>query len=109
MKSSKRNNNLASVPFETDRLADSVQQLLQNHIQPARRVFVDVTQCWDNLLPDGLARHCKIVQISNGHLKVQADSPSYLYELKLSGSEILQHLQSCCPRARIKKLDFVVG
>lgn len=110
MDSNKRgNNNFEKAPFETARLADSVQKLMQKQIQPARRVFVDVTECWDNLLPDGLRRHSKIVQISNGHLKVQADSPSYLYELKLCGHEILSQLQNCCPSARLKKLDFVVG
>jgi len=107
--SSKRtNNNFRNAPFETVRLADSIKQLMQQRIQPARRVCVDVTGCWNNLLPDGLRKHCRIVQISKGNLKVQADSPSYLYELKLSGSEILEHMQSCCPRARIKKIDFVV-
>jgi len=108
-RSKRKNNNFGNAPFETARLADSIQQLMQQRIQPARRVFVDVTGCWDNLLPDELRRHCRIVQISNGHLKVQADSPSYLYELKLSGPEILEHLQSCCPRARIKKINFVVS
>jgi len=103
------NNSFVNAPFETVRLADSVQQLVQKQIQPARRVFVDVTECWDNLLPEELRRHCRIVQISNGNVKVQAESPSYLYELKLTGPEILEHMQSCCPSARIKKIDFVLG
>ncbi len=110
MNSSKRKNgSFGNAPVETARLADSVQQLMKQRIQPARRVFADVTDCWDNLLPDGLRKHCRIVQITNGHLKVQADSPSYLYELKLSGPELLEHMKSCCPSARIKKLDFAVG
>lgn len=104
-----KNDNFVSAPFGTARLADSIQQLMQQRIQPARRAFVDVTECWDNLLPDELAKHCRIVQISNGRLKVQADSPSYLYELKLSGPEILESMQNCCQGARIKKIDFIVG
>jgi hypothetical protein len=101
--------NHVSTAFEPVRLADSIQQLMKQRIQPMRKVYINLTECWDELLPEELKKRCRILQIMNGNPKVQADSPSYLYELKLSSNEILEKLQSCCPGARIKKIDFVVG
>jgi len=78
-------------------------------ISPRQAVFSEVAETWSQMLPDELARHCEIVDISAGLLKVQVDSPSYMYELQLCSSELLDELRQECPRARLTKIKFVVA
>jgi hypothetical protein len=40
---------------------------------------------------------------------VQVDSPSYVYELQLCSSELLNELQQQCPKARLTRIKFVVA
>lgn len=91
------------------KIGDSVKQFVQEQILPMRQKFEAVTECWSQLLPADLSKHCKIVELTRGRLKVKACSPSYLYELQLRRSEILEQLQKLCPRAKIKTIKFVVG
>ena len=90
-------------------LGQVAQQLLDGQISPRQAVFSEVADAWSRMLPDELARHCEIVDISAGLLKVRVDSPSYMYELRLCGSELLDELQQECPRARLTKVKFVVA
>ncbi len=93
----------------TVRLGRVAQQLMDERISPRQARFGWVVELWGRLLPAGLRRHCEIVDISGGQLKVQVDSPSYMYELRLCSSELLKELQQQCPRAQIKKIKLVVG
>ncbi len=91
------------------RLGDVTRELMENRISPQQARFAPIAELWSQLLPDELRRHCKISDISSGQLKVLVDSPSYMYELRLCGSDLLGELQQQCPRAHIKKIKFVVG
>ena len=91
------------------RLGDVTRELMENRISPQQARFGPIADLWNQLLPDELRRHCKIADISSGQLKVLVDSPSYMYELRLCGSDLLGELQQQCPRAHIKKIKFVVG
>jgi hypothetical protein len=86
-----------------------VQQYLDGQVSPRQAVFSAVAEAWSQMLPEELARRCEIVDISAGLLKVRVDSPSYMYELQLCGSELLDELQHDCPRARLTKIKFVVA
>jgi len=90
-------------------LGDTVRALVENLVSPRQAVFGPVAQLWNQLLPEELRRHSKISDISDGQMKVQVDSPSHAYELRLCSSELLKKLQQQCPRAKIKKIKFVVG
>jgi len=93
----------------TIRLGQVVQQLIDERISPRQARFSQVAAVWSQLLPAELCRHCEIVDISGGQLKVQVDSPSYMYELQLCSSELLEELQRQCPKARLTKIKFAVG
>ena len=90
-------------------LGDTIRALVENLVSPRQAVFAPVAQLWNQLLPDELRRHSKISDISDGQIKVQVDSPSHAYELRLCSSELLKKLQQQCPRAKIRKIKFVVG
>ena len=96
-------------PYSAADLGQVAQQLLDGQIAPRQAVFSEVVEAWSRILPDGLDRHCEIVDISAGLLKVRVDSPSYMYELQLCSSELLDELRQECPRARLTKVKFVVA
>jgi len=93
----------------TAKLGDAVKQLMENRISPQQARFGPIAELWSQLLPAELCRHCKLADLSGGQLKVLVDSPTHLYELQLCSSQLLEELQQQCPRARIKKIKFVIG
>ena len=95
--------------YGATRLGKTLGELMKKRISPQQVRFGPVVELWDQLLPAELQRHCKIADISGGQLKVLVDSPSYLYELQLCSSELLEELQQQCPRARIRTIKFIVG
>jgi len=90
-------------------LGDVVRQLIDNKISPQQARFGTIEEAWNQLLPAELCRHCEITSVSGGQLKVLVDSPSYVYELQLCSSGLLEELQIQCPRAHIKKIKFTIG
>jgi len=91
------------------KLGDVAKRFIEGIVSPRQAKFAPVAEIWCQLLPDELNRHCRIADISGGHLKVVVDSSSYLYELQLCSSELLKELKQRCPRARIKDIKFTVG
>ncbi|UCF44126.1 MAG: DUF721 domain-containing protein [Planctomycetota bacterium] len=94
---------------ETERLGEVVEQVIEREVLPRRVRFGQLAEAWSGLLPAELRRHCRIADVSGGQIKVLADSPSYVYELRLCGSELIERLQQQCPRFRIKRIKFAVG
>jgi hypothetical protein len=95
--------------YSAANLGKVAQQLLDERISPQQARFSQIAEVWSRLLPAGLCGHCEIIDISGGQLEVQADSPSYMYELKLCSSELLEELQRQCPRTRLTKIKLVVA
>ncbi len=96
-------------PDRTVRLGDVVQKFVTKWVSPRQARFGAVAELWGQLLPAELYRHCEIVDISGGQLKVRVDSPAYKYELQLCSSELLEELQQQCPKARLTEIKFVVS
>jgi hypothetical protein len=90
-------------------LGDVLSKLMENRVVPRQSRAELISQAWRMLLPSELRRHCRIVDIAGGRLKVIADSPSYMYELKLLSCELLIELTRRYPRARIKEIKVAVG
>ena len=86
--------------------SEVIDEIMETRILPHQERFGDVIDIWNRLLPEELSFHCKIVEISGGQLKVQVDSPSYLYELKLCGSQLLTQLHQECGSTRIRRIKF---
>jgi len=91
------------------RLGDVVRQLMEETIAPQQAVFQAVGEAWSALVPQELRRHCRIVDVADGQIKVQVDSPVYMYELRLCGSELRDELARLCPQARIRQIKLSVG
>jgi predicted nucleic acid-binding Zn ribbon protein len=96
-------------PDRTVGLGQAAQQFMTEQVSPRQARFGAVLEIWSGLLPAELARHCEIVDVSGGQLKVKVDSPAYKYELQLCSSELLRELQQQCPKARLTKIKFVVA
>mgnify|MGYP001419265941 CR=1 FL=1 len=90
-------------------LGQVAQRLLAERISPLQAKFSQVDDVWRDLLPAELQQHCEIVGISGGQLEVQVDAPSYVYELQLCKSELLDELQRQCPRVRLTRIKFTVA
>jgi hypothetical protein len=59
---------------------------------------------WTQLLPEVLSQHCRIIDLSGGMLTVEADSPSFLYEMRISSQQLVKFLRQGCPSAKIREI-----
>ncbi len=91
------------------RLGEVLGEVMDRRISPRQARFGPVAEFWNEVLPVELGRHCKIAGVSGGQLKVVVDSPSFMHELRLCSSELLEELRQRCPRARIEKIKIVAG
>ena len=96
-------------PESAVKLGDTLNQLLKRRITPQQARFIPVARLWRELLPAELGRGCEIVKLSGGQLTVRVESPAVKFELQLCGPKLLEQLQQKCPRARVKKIRFVLG
>jgi hypothetical protein len=90
-------------------LGDVLSEIMECRIGPQQTRFGMITEAFSQMLPTELFQHCTIVDISSGRIKVIADSPSYVYELKLVSGEIIKEMARRCPKARIKEIKCVIG
>jgi hypothetical protein len=92
----------------TTRLDDAAEELLGGRIYPQHRTFQAITDAWQQLVPPELQRHCRIADICSGQLKVFADSPSYVHELRIISSELLIELRQQCPGVKLRSIKAVL-
>jgi len=92
----------------TAKVGDVAQTFVTRWVSPRQARFGAVVEVWSRLIPAELCKHCEIVDVSGGQLKVRVDSPSYKYELQLCSSELLKELQQQCPKVRLTEIKFVI-
>jgi hypothetical protein len=90
-------------------LGDCLSELMEGRVGPQQKRFALVAEVWGEILPGELFRHCRIVDISGGRLKVIADSSAYVYEMQLLSAELVKEFAERCPGARIKEIRVAVG
>jgi hypothetical protein len=93
----------------TVKVGDVAQMFVTKWVSPRQARFGAIVEVWSQLIPAELSKHCEIVDVDSGKLKVRVDSPSYKYELQLCSSELLKELQKQCPRVRLTEIKFVVA
>jgi hypothetical protein len=98
-----------NTPNRPVKIGSCLQQLMQKIVEPKTEQYQTICRIWEEIMPDNLRQHCKIVEIDAGTVKVQADSPSYVFELRMNSRQLLKQMQKEIPRLRIKSLKFVVG
>jgi len=82
---------------------------MDNRISRQQVDFASIDKLCRDVLPQGLLEHCSIAGISGGQLKLQVDSPVYMYELQLAGGELLEELKRRHPRVAIEKIKLVLA
>ena len=97
----------AKIRNNTTKLCNAAQKFLTEQVAPKQIKYGAVAEIWSQLLPEELCKHCEIIGISGGKLRVKVDSPAYKYELQLCSSELLKELQQQCPKARLTEIKFV--
>jgi hypothetical protein len=97
------------MPNAAVKLGDAVREVLENRILPQQARFSSIIDIWQQLVPVELARHCRVVELTAGVLKVLVDSAVYKYELQLCSWQLLDDLRRQCPQARIRKIELAVG
>jgi hypothetical protein len=93
----------------SQQLGDTLVELMARHIAPRRTRFGQVDAALAALLPAELLNNCRIAGVQGGRLKVLVRSPAHLFELRLCSSELIKELAVRCPRAKIERIDIVVG
>ena len=90
------------------RLGETLKELMEKGIAPQHKRFGPLVEQWEQMLPEELGKHCKIVEFLDGRLRIHADSPSYRCELQLCSGEILKQLRSKCPQSRVREIMIVL-
>jgi predicted nucleic acid-binding Zn ribbon protein len=67
-----------------------------------------ISALWTQLLPEVMAQHCRIIDLSQGTLTVEADSPSFLYEMRISSQQLVNFLRQGCPSAKIREIKVIL-
>jgi len=88
-------------------LGQALSVYMEQRVLPKYQKYGGVFDAWQQLLPDELAKHCRIDAIKAGQLTVAVDSPAYMHELRLCSGELLEQLQQFCPKARIRKIKLL--
>lgn len=65
-------------------------------------------QLWGQILPPELAQHCRITDFSQGQLMVEADSPSYMYEIRISSQQLVGFLRQAYPAAKVRAIKVML-
>jgi hypothetical protein len=68
-----------------------------------------LNEVWAQLLPEEMTRRCRIIDLAAGVLAVEVDSPSYMYELRISSHQIVEHLRRECPEAKLKAMKITLA
>ena len=93
---------------EPVKIGDCLQEFMQNVVEMKSGQYQAINSVWKKIVPENLAEHCKVAEIENGIVQIEADSPSAVFELRMEGKRILSVIQKSCPAMRIKRLKFAV-
>ncbi len=93
----------------TTRIGHLVDTLMHKTIEPAQTRLDPLAQAWDEIVPPGLAEHCRVKGLVSGQLRIGVDSPVYMYELQLCSQDLLQALQQRCPRSNLRRIKLMLG
>jgi len=93
---------------EPAKLGDTLTMLM-SRITPLSDKFAMVEKYWNRSMSEEVKGHCRLGAVSGDLMEIIAESPSYLYELRLCSRQILKDLRANCPAAGIRKIKFAVG
>ena len=89
----------------TPRLGSAAKSYL-NKKEYQLRKNAAVVDIWQQMLPEAFYEHCGLVGISGGAVIFEVDSGTYMHEMQALKQELLEYLQTRCPRAGIKTIKL---
>ncbi|MFC1761331.1 DUF721 domain-containing protein [Planctomycetota bacterium] len=89
-------------------LGDLVSHLMDARVRPRKQTDDPVRNAWEQVVPPGLAEHCRIKTFVCGRLSITVDNPAYLYELQLCRAELQQAIQALLPQTRINNIKLTL-
>ena len=93
-------------------LADALVKMMEpRHTGISQRYEAasQLSEVWAQLLPPEMVQHCRVVDLSAGQLTVEVDSPSYMYELRISSHQLVEHLRLRCPQAKLRAIKITLA
>ncbi|AQT67312.1 Zn-ribbon-containing, putative RNA-binding protein [Anaerohalosphaera lusitana] len=84
-----------------------LSQVVRSYMDRNQPVFeknAEVVEAWRDILPEHFYDHCQLAAIDKGVIRIEVDSGPFMHEMRLLSGELLEHLKSRCPRAKLKKI-----
>ncbi|NLK41396.1 MAG: DUF721 domain-containing protein [Planctomycetes bacterium] len=66
-----------------------------------------LVDAWEELIPPGLKRWCRLDSLTGHVLTVQAAPGPYMHQLRIMQNELLAELARRCPQAAVRKLRII--
>jgi predicted nucleic acid-binding Zn ribbon protein len=90
-------------------LGEVLESVMAERVCAGYERAVLLRQAWVEVVPAELAAHCKLKDLSGNVLKIAADSPAYMHELRLYRKELVEQIRSVAPRAGVKDIRITTG
>jgi hypothetical protein len=93
-------------------LADALVKMMEPRrtgISQRYEAASQLGEVWAQALPEEMVRRCRIVDLAAGLLTVEVDSPSYMYELRISSQQLVEHLRRECPEAKLRAIKITLA
>ncbi len=94
---------------EAQLLGDVLRTVMDERVCARYEQAERLRRTWLQVVPAHLAGHCRIEDFAAGVLKIAADSPAYMHELRLAKKELCGQLNSLAPRCSVKDIKVVIG
>ena len=90
-------------------LSEVLGPMVHERLGARYELSVKLQRCWDEILPPGLAEHCRIEEFSAGVLTVLVEAPAFMHELRLCREQLREELNASVPGAKIKEIKLSIG
>ena len=64
----------------------------------------EVVDIWQDILPQPFYEHCKLAKISAGAMYIEVEPGTYMHQMQMMITELLEEIQGRCPYSGIKKI-----
>lgn len=90
-----------------DNIKSIINQVVKNLSTNKPDSGLKIDRIWENILEPTELLHTKIVGVNDGTVLINVDSPTWLYQMKMKRSSLLQRLKDEVPD--IKLIRFRIG
>ena len=85
-------------------LGDVIKDLVGNVISERQKQCRQLTDIWQQLLPEELSGHCRLIEFSSGTIRLKVSGPAYLHELRLCKGHLVKELNKCLDGVRVRDI-----